>query len=102
MDKRYSDLNTYLRKHFGGRVQKISIDAGFSCPNRDGKISTGGCIYCNSKGSGTGAYSKGISIREQLISSKARLARRYKAKKFIAYFQSFSNTYDSCESLRKK
>ncbi|MBT3311514.1 MAG: TIGR01212 family radical SAM protein [Desulfobacterales bacterium] len=100
MNKRYNDLNTYLRKHFGGRVQKISIDAGFSCPNRDGKISTGGCIYCNSKGSGTGAYSKGISIRDQLISSKGRLARRYKAKKFIAYFQSFSNTYAPVEKLK--
>ncbi|MCK5508691.1 MAG: TIGR01212 family radical SAM protein, partial [Desulfobacterales bacterium] len=63
---RYFDLNTYYRNIFGCRVQKISIDAGLSCPNRDGTISPGGCIYCNSKGSGTGAYAKGFTIKDQL------------------------------------
>ena len=58
MKKRYYDFNTYLRKIFGCRVQKISIDAGMSCPNRDGTISTKGCIYCNARGSGTGAYAQ--------------------------------------------
>ncbi len=93
MIKRYNDLNTYYRNLFGCRVQKISLDAGLSCPNRDGGISTGGCIYCNKWGSGTGAHAKGLSITEQLLLGKKTLARRYKAKKFIAYFQSFSNTY---------
>ena len=93
MHKRYNDFNTYLRSIFGCRVQKITIDAGFSCPNRDGKISTGGCIYCNVRGSGTGAYVKGLSVTDQIIQGKKALSKRYKAKKFIAYFQSFSNTY---------
>jgi uncharacterized protein len=91
--KRYYDLNTYLRSIFGCRVQKITIDAGLSCPNRDGKISVGGCIYCNARGSGTGAYAKGLSVTDQIIEGKQALWKRYKAQKFIAYFQSFSNTY---------
>ena len=99
--KRYNDLNTYLRTLFGCRVQKISIDAGLSCPNRDGTLSTGGCIYCSTKGSGTGAHAAGLSITEQLIQGKKRLAKRYKAHKFIAYFQSFSNTYAPVEKLQQ-
>jgi len=91
--KRYNDLNTYLRNLFGCRVQKITIDAGLTCPNRNGTIGRGGCIYCNVHGSGTGAYAKGLSVRQQLINGKKLLAKRYHAKKFIAYFQSFSNTY---------
>ena len=97
--KRYNDFNTYLRNIFGCRVQKITIDAGFSCPNRDGTISTGGCIYCNDRGSGTGAHAKGLSITDQLIQGKKALSKRYKAKKFIAYFQAFSNTYAPIERL---
>jgi len=101
MAKRYNDFNTHLRGLFGCRVQKITIDAGLSCPNRDGTISTGGCIYCNVRGSGTGAYAQGISITEQLIRGKNALAKRYKAKKFLAYFQSFSNTYASLDRLKR-
>lgn len=97
--KRYNDFNTYLRNIYGCRVQKITIDAGFSCPNRDGTISTGGCIYCNDRGSGTGAHAKGLSITDQLIQGKKALSKRYKAKKFIAYFQAFSNTYAPIERL---
>ena len=93
MNKRYNDLNTYLRNIFGCRVQKITIDAGLSCPNRDGTISRGGCIYCNARGSGTGALAQGFSVADQIIQGKEALSKRYKAKKFIAYFQSFSNTY---------
>lgn len=81
-------------------MQKITVDAGLNCPNRDGTISTGGCIYCNAIGSGTGAYAKGLSITQQLIAGKAALSKRYKAEKFIAYFQSYSNTYASCEKLK--
>lgn len=101
MKNRYRDLNSYLRDIFGCRVQKISLDAGLSCPNRDGSISTGGCIYCNSKGSGTGAFKKGISITEQIMKGKEFLGKKYKAKKFIAYFQSFSNTYGPHEKLKR-
>ena len=99
MEKRYTDLNSYFKNQFGCRVQKITIDAGFSCPNRDGTLSTGGCIFCNERGSGTGAHGKNISITEQLVRGKAALFRRYKAKKFIAYFQAFSNTYASIDRL---
>ena len=98
--KRYNDFNGYLRSIFGCRVQKITIDAGLSCPNRDGSISKGGCIYCNPKGSGTGAHEKGLSVTDQIVQGKKALARRYKAKKFLAYFQSFSNTYAPIDILR--
>jgi len=101
MDKRYNDLNGYLRGRFGCRVQKITIDAGLTCPNRDGTLASGGCIYCNAAGSGTGASARGLSITDQLLTGKAALSRRYKAKKFIAYFQSFSNTYAPVQTLRR-
>lgn len=101
MAKRYNDLNTYLRSVFGCRVQKISIDAGLSCPNRDGTISRGGCIYCNDRGSGTGAHAKALSVTDQLLKGKEFLSRRYKAKKFIAYFQSFTNTYAPFDQLKR-
>jgi hypothetical protein len=93
VNDRYHDLNTHLRSLFGCRVQKITVDAGLSCPNRDGTLSTGGCIYCNVRGSGSGAHARRLSVTEQLLQGKSRMSRRYKAKKFIAYFQSFSNTY---------
>jgi uncharacterized protein len=101
MDKRYTDYNSYLRQIFGCRVQKISIDAGMSCPNRDGRTGTGGCIYCNARGSGTGAFSQGVSVAEQIVRSKALMAKRYKASKYIAYFQSFSNTYAPVSVLKR-
>jgi len=101
MIQRYYDLATYLRQRFGCRVQKISIDAGLSCPNRDGTLSSDGCIFCNAYGSGTGACQKGLSITQQVLNSQQALARRYKAKKFIAYFQSFTNTYAPVDKLRR-
>ena len=101
MKRRYNDLNTYLRSIFGYRVQKITIDAGLTCPNRDGTISHGGCIYCNIRGSGTGAYAKGLSVTRQLTIGKKSLSKRYNAKKFIAYFQSFSNTYAPLQELKR-
>jgi hypothetical protein len=93
MHSRYTDLNSYLRGLYGCRVQKITVDAGLSCPNRDGTIGFDGCIYCNSRGSGTGAFGRGLSISAQLEAGKAAMTRRYRARKFIAYFQSFSNTH---------
>lgn len=102
MDKRYNDLNSQLRAEFGCRVQKITLDAGFSCPNRDGTLSKGGCIYCNAKGSGTGAAAMGLSIGDQIASAKAFLSKRYKARKFIAYFQSHTNTYAPIETLKAR
>ncbi|MBK5099699.1 MAG: TIGR01212 family radical SAM protein [Desulfobacteraceae bacterium] len=92
--KRYRDFNSYLREIFGERVQKISLDAGLGCPNRDGTISRKGCIFCDRLGSGTGALiDRGLSIDEQITQARTYIQRRYNAKKFIAYFQSFTNTY---------
>ena len=101
MKKRYYDLNTYFRNRYGERVHKISIDAGMTCPNRDGTIDTRGCIFCNIKGSGTGNLAKGLSITQQLEHSKAPVIKRFKARKFIAYFQSFTNTYGPVDTLKK-
>jgi radical SAM protein (TIGR01212 family) len=97
----YTDLNSVLRARFGCRVHKITIDAGFTCPNRDGARGTGGCVYCNSRGSGTGASGR-ASIAEQLREAQPFLRNRYKAEKFIAYFQAFSNTYAPLEVLRAR
>ncbi|WP_319256092.1 TIGR01212 family radical SAM protein [Desulfosarcina sp.] len=98
--KPYRDLNTYFRSLFGCRVHKVTVDAGLNCPNRDGTLSTGGCIYCNAKGSGTGAHRQGVSITQQIERSKARIARRFKTNKLMAYFQSYSNTYAPVEHLK--
>ena len=99
--KRYSDYNSYLRGIFGQRVQKIPLDAGLGCPNRDGTISHEGCIFCDSRGSGTGAFiNKGLDLDRQIEDAKIRITRRYGAKKFIAYFQSFTNTYAPPERLK--
>jgi radical SAM protein (TIGR01212 family) len=99
--KRYRDFNTYLKEIFGERVQKISLDAGLGCPNRDGTISRKGCIYCDPRGSGTGAFlNHGLSISEQIVKSQSYIRKRYKAQKFIAYFQSFTNTYAPTSKLK--
>ncbi len=99
-EKPYRDFNTYLRDRFGCRVQKITLDAGLTCPNRDGTVGRGGCIYCNPRGSGTG-LGKSFTISEQLEQGKKVLGKRYKARKFLGYFQSFSNTYAPFEKLKK-
>jgi uncharacterized protein len=99
--KRYHDYNTYLRDLFGERVQKISLDAGLSCPNRDGTLSREGCIFCDRLGSGTGALrQKGYSVGEQIERGRVSMRDRYKANKFIAYFQSFTNTYAPLPKLK--
>jgi len=99
--KRYRDFNTYLKEIFGERVQKISLDAGLGCPNRDGTISRRGCIFCDRRGSGTGALiNHGLSIAQQIAEAKGFIQKRYKAKKFIAYFQSFTNTYAPVSRLK--
>lgn len=96
----YRDYKSYLREIFGCRVHKITVDAGMTCPNRDGTKGTGGCIYCNARGSGTGQWALGKTIREQLEEAKPYLRKRFKAEKFLAYFQSFSNTYAPLERLK--
>jgi len=99
--QRYRDYNTYLKELFGERVQKIPLDAGFSCPNRDGTLSDQGCIYCNTLGSGTGAWIRKKQPLDEQISTVQRIARKmYKAKLFIAYFQAFTNTYAPTPRLK--
>lgn len=99
MSAPYPDYASYLKALFGCRVHKITVDAGLSCPNRDGTISYGGCIYCNERGSGTGASGSGQSVAAQLEVAKPYLSRRFKAEKFLAYFQSFTNTHAPVERL---
>lgn len=99
---RYNSLNNYLRNKFGKKVYKISIDGGFTCPNRDGKISTGGCIFCSAKGSGDFATSKTLSITQQIEQGKERVRSKTKDNSFIAYFQAFTNTYAPIDVLESK
>ncbi len=98
--KRYYDLNTFFRDRYGRRVHKISVDAGLTCPNRDGTVGVGGCIYCNAKGSGTGNFARGRSVAQQLEDSKGPVIKRFKAERFLAYFQSYTNTYGPFERLK--
>lgn len=100
MIERYKHLNTYLKELFGERTLKICIDGGFTCPNRDGKCGTSGCIFCSSKGSGELINSE-PNISNQ-ITQYFQTYRSKRANKFIAYFQNFTNTYDSIENLKKK
>ncbi|HMK64774.1 MAG TPA: TIGR01212 family radical SAM protein [Thermodesulfobacteriota bacterium] len=95
----YRNYSSYLFETFGCRVHKITLDAGLTCPNRDGSKGTGGCVYCDGKGSGTGAHKEYLSITSQMGRGKEYLKRRFGAEKFIAYFQSFSNTYASIDHL---
>jgi hypothetical protein len=98
---KYYSINNYLKKKFDKRVYKVSIDADFTCPNRDGKKSFGGCIYCDQKGSSSRTQNKNISIKEQVRNNILIRKTRYKAKKFICYFQSFTNTYADAKTLKK-
>lgn len=98
--KRFYSLNAFFRRHFGCRVQKIPLDAGLTCPTRNGTKGKGGCIYCNPYGSGTGAYAKGFSISEQIRQWQGFLKKRFKAQKFVAYFQSYCNTYAPVSRLK--
>ncbi|GAA0181599.1 TIGR01212 family radical SAM protein [Clostridium sediminicola] len=101
-EKRYHTLNYFLRNKFGEKVFKISLDAGFSCPNRDGTISTGGCLFCSERGSGDYAGDRSFSITEQFEDIKEMMKKKWKSGKYIAYFQAYTNTYASVEVLRKK
>ena len=98
----YNDFGHWIRQQFPYRVQKLSVDAGFSCPNRDGRISTGGCVYCNNKTFNPSYCDCNKSITVQLTEGKAFFARKYPTMKYLAYFQAFTNTYDSLDKLKEK
>jgi uncharacterized protein len=99
--KRYHDLNTWFRARFDCRVQKITLDAGFTCPNRDGTRGEGGCAYCNAQGSGTAAHVRGLSVTAQLQAGIRSQQKRSGAGAFVAYFQSYTNTYAPIDTLRR-
>ena len=100
-EKRYNAFGPYLRNRFGIKVRKIGIDAGFTCPNRDGTLAHGGCIYCEEDGSRSPYTDKSLSVINQIKSSKKILNKKGKEQKYIAYFQAFTNTYAPLEELKK-
>ena len=109
MSGRYYGLSTYFMKVYGEKLVKLSLDGGFTCPNRDGTLSYEGCIFCSDKGSGefSGAILHGIknetaSIREQVASQKNLLSQKWASNAYIAYFQNFTNTYSTYEDLKEK
>ena len=97
----YYDYGTWIRHRFPFRVQKISVDAGFTCPNRDGRISTGGCIYCDNRTFNPAYCQRQDSITQQLEAGKLFFARKYPEMKYLAYFQAYTNTYASIDHLRQ-
>ncbi len=101
MEKRYNAFSDHLKQKFGTKVYKITIDAGFSCPNRDGTISNCGCIFCDDGGSFSQAHSNLLSIEEQVNTGAETLKARFGAQKFMSYFQAFSNTYKPVNELEK-
>ena len=98
-DKGYYDFGDFLKEHFTGKVQKISINAGFTCPNRDGSKGTGGCTYCNNQTFNPDYCNPVLSITEQLEKGKRFFAGKYPEMKYLAYFQAYTNTYADIDSL---
>jgi len=101
-DKRYHSLNYFLREKFGGKVFKIALDGGFSCPNRDGTINSSGCLFCSERGSGDFAGNRIFSISKQFEDIKMMMSKKWKSHKYIAYFQAYTNTYGAVDVLREK
>ena len=102
MKKRYNDYGTWIREQFPFRVQKISVDAGFSCPNRDGKVGRGGCVFCDNRTFNPAYCEREKSITEQIIAGKEFFKRKYPDMKYLAYFQAYSNTYADVETLKRR
>ena len=99
---RYNDLSAYLSAHFPYKVQKISLNAGFTCPNRDGTVGYGGCTYCNNQTFNPAYCKTEKTVTEQLEEGKQFFARKYPEMKFLAYFQAYTNTYAELEELKRK
>ena len=94
-------VNEYLRERFGCKVYKIALDGGFTCPNRDGTIGEGGCIFCSAGGSGEFSEDSSLSVTEQIERGKKRVQKKVKDGKYIAYFQAYTGTYAPKEKLEK-
>ncbi len=101
-EKLYSDFSTFLAGRFPYKVQKVSVDAGFSCPNWDGTKGYGGCTYCNNEAFNPAYCRKGKSVREQLEEGKVFFAHKYPVMKYLPYFQAYTNTYGSLDELKRK
>ncbi len=101
-EKLYSDFSTFLAGRFPYKVQKVSVDAGFTCPNRDGTKGYGGCTYCNNEAFNPAYCRKGKSVREQLEEGKVFFAHKYPVMKYLPYFQAYTNTYGSLDELKRK
>ena len=97
----YYSLNEYLKRTFGEKVYKLSLDGGMTCPNRDGTVGERGCIFCSGGGSGEFAARRGCSVSDQIVQAKQRICKKTDCKKFIAYFQPFTNTYADVRYLRR-
>lgn len=89
----YRTFNNFLIEKFGTRVYRVPLDGGFDCPNRDGTKAFGGCTFCDERGSGAPTIDRALALKQQLVDGMERIRNRYKAQKFLAYFQSFTNTY---------
>ena len=100
-EKRYHSLDYYIKETFGEKLYKIALDGGMSCPNRDGKLGTGGCIFCSAGGSGDFAGDRKVSIKEQLASGKELVTKKHTGSSYIAYFQAYTNTYAPVEYLEQ-
>lgn len=100
MENYYLDFGSWLRSQFPFRVQKISVNAGFTCPNRDGRVGYGGCIYCNNQTFNPAYCDNGKTVTEQLIDGKRFFSKKYPEMKYLAYFQAYTSTYDSNEHLK--
>lgn len=99
MNPFYKDYSDFLSKYFDGKVQKLTVNAGFTCPNRDGSLGRGGCIYCNNSSFSPETGSKGRRVSEQLEDGKRFFAKKYPNMRYLAYFQSYTNTYGSLDHL---
>lgn len=101
MSEKINTINNYLKNKFGEKIYKVSLDGGFTCPNRDGKLSKGGCIFCGESGSGDFTSGRNKSIYNQIEDQIKLISKKYNGNKYIAYFQNFTNTYADVDYLRK-
>ncbi|SCG84380.1 hypothetical protein DW1_2820 [Proteiniborus sp. DW1] len=101
-DKRYLSFNYEMKRIFDSKAIKLSLDGGFTCPNRDGTLGTRGCIFCGEEGSGEFAASRCLDINKQVESQKQLLSKKWDSGRYIAYFQNFTNTYSTYEDLKEK
>lgn len=99
--RRYYSLDSFLKNTFGEKLYKLSLDGGMTCPNRDGTLSSDGCIFCSTGGSGDFAVSHCMNTDEQIVAAKLLVQNKYNGNRYIAYFQSYTNTYAPCDTLRR-